>query len=134
MIVVSNTTAQTIRPGQAITFDSVVLQSGCAESHRGKSSSVTLRRVGVYEVHFTGNIGAATTAGAVRLAVQMDGDTLQETTMISTPAAVNTFANVSSATIVRNCDCSNNLITVVNTGTLPVAVAPNSGLFVKRVG
>lgn len=131
MIVVSNTTTQTIQPGQAITFDTVVLHSGCAEYHRGGSSSVALKRSGVYEVHFTGNIGAATAAGQVRLAVQMDDDTLQETTMISTPAAVNAYANVSAATIVRN--CGNNRITVVNTGTTALSLAPNSGLFLKRV-
>lgn len=133
MIVVSNTTTQTIQPGQAITFDTVVLHSGCAEYHRGGSSSVALKRSGVYEVHFTGNIGAATAAGQVRLAVQMDGDTLPETTMISTPAAVNTYANVSAATIVRNCNSGNNRITVVNTGTTALSLAPNSGLFLKRV-
>ncbi len=133
MIVVSNTTTQTIQPGQAITFDTVILHSGCAEQHRGGSSSVTLRRVGVYEAHFTGNIATATAATPVQLAVQIDGDTLQETTMIQTPSAAEAFANVSAATIVRNCDCGNNRITVVNTGTDPVILAPNSGLFLKRV-
>ena len=37
MIELSNTTAQTIAPGQALTFDSVILQGGIAESHRTNS-------------------------------------------------------------------------------------------------
>ena len=34
MIQVSNSTTQTLAPGQSLTFDSVLLKSGCAEAHR----------------------------------------------------------------------------------------------------
>lgn len=133
MIVLSNTTTQTIQPGQSITFDNVVLQSGCAEYHRGGTSSIRLRRVGIYELHFTGNIAATAANDILQLAIKLDGDTLPETTMIQTPAAVDAYANISAATVVRNCTCDNNRVTVTNTGTTPINLAPNAGLFVKRV-
>ena len=36
MIVLSNANAQTIQPGQAITFNSKILRTGCNECHREK--------------------------------------------------------------------------------------------------
>lgn len=133
MIVLSNTATQTIEAGQSITFDNVVLKSGCAEYHRGGTSSVRLRRAGIYEVHFTGNVAATTAGDILQLAIQLDGDTLSETTMTQTPAAADAFANVSAATAVRNCMDDGNRITVTNIGTTAITLAPNPGLFIKRV-
>lgn len=49
MISLSNTTAQTLTPGQSITFNTVVLHTGCAECHRANTSfaicGLRLRRV-----------------------------------------------------------------------------------------
>ena len=61
MIELSNTTAQTIAPGQSLTFDTVILKSGCAETHRTNSGIVTLRaKCAIYEVHFAANISQLT--------------------------------------------------------------------------
>ena len=58
MIELSNTAAQTIAPGQSLTFDTVLLKTGCAEAHRNNSGIVTLEAdCAVYEIHFADRCG-----------------------------------------------------------------------------
>lgn len=132
MIELSNTTAQTIAPGQALTFDAVILGTGCGEFHRANSGIITLRKIGIYEVHFSANI-AGTAAGPIQLSIELDGEPLTETTMISTPTVAADANNVATATLVKTyCGCCGRL-NVVNTGTSDVVVSPNPAFFVKRV-
>lgn len=131
MIVLSNSTEQTLLPGQALTFDLVKLHSGCGECHRQGSSAVKMRQNGIYKLAFSGNIGG-TVAGPVQLALQVGGETLLETTMISTPAAVGDFNNVSTETRIRNCCGDYDRVTVVNTGANNVVVGANAALVVER--
>ena len=133
MIELSNTTAQTISPGQSLTFDTVILKSGCAEAHRTNSGIVTLRaNCAIYEVHFAANV-SGTAAGPVQLAISLDGEPLVETTMISTVTTAADPNNVAIATLIRTgCGCCGR-ISVTNTGASDVVVSPNPALFVKRV-
>lgn len=131
MIVLSNTTAQTLAPGQSITFDDVILHSGSGECHRRNTGAVKLRANGVYDVNFSGNIGAVA-PGPAQLSIQLGGVTLPETTMISTTAAAGDLNNVATATGVKNCCGDYDRVTVVNTGTAPITVGANSCLFIKR--
>ena len=133
MIELSNTTAQTIFPGQSLTFDSVLLRSGCAEAHRTNSGIITLRaHCATYEIHFSANI-SGTAAGPVQLAITLDGEPLVETTMISTVTTVADANNVATATLVKTgCDCCGR-ISVTNAGTSDVVVSANPAFFVKRV-
>ena len=131
MIVLSNSTEQTLTPGQSITFDLVKLHTGCGECHRAGTSSVKLRCNGVYDVSFAGNIGS-TVAGPVQLVIELGGDPLTETTMISTPSAVGDLNNVASGTYVKNCCGDYDRITVTNNGTSDVVVGANSVLKIGR--
>ena len=133
MIELSNTAAQTLSPGQALTFDTVILKSGCAESHRTNSGVVTLRaNCAIYEVHFAANI-SATAAGTAQLAITLEGEPLPETTMINSIGTAGDPENAETATLVRtDCQCCTH-ISVVNTGTTSVIVSANPALFVKRV-
>lgn len=133
MIVLSNTTAQTLQPGQAITFNNKILHTGCGECHRANTSSVKMRANGIYVATFSGNIGGATAATPVQLSIQVGGETLPETTMISVPAAANDLNNVSATTILRNCCGDYDRLTVVNTGTVPVIVDANTAFAIRRV-
>ncbi len=134
MIILSNTTEQTIQAGQSITFNNKILHTGCAECHRANTGSVKMRaNNGIYVVSFSGNIGGATAATAVQLSIQIGGETLPETTMISVPAAANDLNNVATATVLRNCCGDYDRLTVVNTGTEPVIVGANSAFTVRRV-
>lgn len=132
MIVVSNSTEQTLQPGQSITFDTVVLHTGNGECHRQNSLYVKLRCRGVYSLQFSGNISGATADTPVQLTIEAGGEPLNETTMISTPAAANAFNNVSTGTLYGNCcnDCSR--ISVTNTGTEAVTVGANTALTIIR--
>lgn len=139
MIVVSNTAAVTLTPGQALTFNDVIWKSGCAESFRNISSAVRAGQ-GIYELSFNGNISSAGAGVPVQLNIAVDGASLPETTMISTPPVVGDLNNVSASTIVGNqgCCCNSNpgmiSVTVVNTGTGTLTVGANAKLSVKRVG
>ena len=133
MIELSNTAAQTIAPGQSLTFDTVILKTGCAEAHRTNSSIVTLKAdCAVYEIHFAANI-SATAAGTAQLAISLDGEPLVETTMINTISTAGDPDNAATATLVKTgCGCCGK-ISVTNTGTTSVIVSANPALFVKRV-
>lgn len=139
MIVVSNTAAVVLTPGQAMTFNNIIWKSGCAESFRNAGSSVRVGE-GVFELSFNGNVTNADAATAVQLALAVDGSVLPETTMISTPSAINALNNVAASTVIGNrgncCNPNpgNVSITVVNNGTTNVTVAPNANLSVKRRG
>ena len=133
MIELSNTAAQTLQPGQSLTFDTVILRSGCGEAHRKSSGIVTLRaNRATYEAHFAANV-TGTAAGPVQLAIALDGEPLPETTMIASVATAGDLDNVATATLVRTgCGCCSRL-SVVNSGTAPVTVGATTAFFVKRV-
>lgn len=133
MIELSNTAAQTIAPGQSLTFDTVLLKTGCAEAHRTNSGIITLKaNCAVYEIHFAANI-SATEAGTAQLAISLDGEPLLETTTINSVGTAGDPDNAATATLVKTgCGCCGK-ISVTNTGTTSVIVSPNPALFVKRV-
>ena len=133
MIELSNTAAQTIAPGQSLTFDTVLLKTGCAEAHRNNSGIVTLKAdCAVYEIHFAANV-SATAAGTAQLAISLDGEPLIETTMINSIGTAGDPDNAATATLVKTgCGCCGK-ISVTNTGTTSVIVSANPALFVKRV-
>lgn len=132
MIVVSNSTEQTLQPGQSITFDIVRLHTGNGECHRQGSSSVKLRCQGVYDVSFSGNIGGSTDGTEVQLAIELGGEILPETTMKSVPAAVGDFNNVAKSTYVCSGCGDYSRVTVTNTGTAPVVVDQYTCLKIGR--
>lgn len=139
MIVLSNSQSQSIAAGGTVTFDTTVLHTGCrpdgcggAEYHRNGSGTVQLRP-GIYEVSFNGNVTSATAGTSVQLAIAIDGTPLPETTMIQTVGTANAFENVAASTYVRVCCGTNAAISVENTGTSLLTLAPNSALSIRRV-
>lgn len=133
MIVLSNTTEQTLAPGESISFNRVVVHTGDGECFRRDPSSVRLKRNGYYEVHFNANVSGPTAATPVQLTIRIDGVNLPETTMISVPAAVGDFNNVAAATAVGNCCCGQDRVTVTNTGANSIIIGANPNLFIKRI-
>jgi len=134
VIVLSNTIAQTIQPGQSLTFNNVVMHTGCAECHRDNTGYVLLKALGgIYECSFGANIGS-TAPGDAQLSIAINGSPILETTMISTTAAAGDLNRVSSDTAIRTC-CGNagESITVINTGTTEVTVGADPCLFIKRI-
>lgn len=132
MIVLTNSTVQTVSVGQSITFTEDILHTGPGESYRKNTGMVKLRCNGIYEINFSADVSGATASTAVELTVQLGGENLPETIMISTPSAANEYNSVSTTTAVKNCCGDYDRITIVNTGTTDILVA-NPSLFIKRV-
>lgn len=130
MIVLSNSTAQTLSPGQSMTFDEFLLHTGCGECWRKNTGSVKLRSNGVYEIHFSANVDGATAEGPVELALSLGDAAMPETTMISSVTGVN---NVATATAIKNCCGDYDRVSVKNTGTTTVTISANPVLYIKRV-
>lgn len=138
MIVLSNTTAQELQPGQAITFDKVILKTRCGSEcyNRQLPKSVRLRSGcgAVYELSFSGNITSATAGDVLQLAIAVGGEPLVETGMNYSPATANVLGNISTETRFQ-VGCSDlDRVSVINTGLVPVTVAPNSAFVVDRRG
>lgn len=132
MLILSNSIAQTLTPGQAVTFDTVILKSGCAECFRPNSGAVRLKcKPAIYDVDFKANIGA-TAPGTAQIAIYLDGAPMLETTAISQTAAADDLNQVSPGTSVKTCECSIGTITVVNTGTVDITIGANPLLRVRR--
>lgn len=129
---------QEVAANQNVYFTDEVTCGNCAISHRDDSGLVTLRGMtnqcrARFKITFGGNIGIPTggTVEPISLAIALDGEPLQSTTMIVTPAAVENLANVFSAVFIdvpRGC-CST--ISVRNTSTQPINVQ-NANLIVER--
>lgn len=139
MIVLSNSTTQTIDPGEIATFDTVVLHTGCSECHRKGTGVINLSSRGncnnkpKYEIFFNGNVGGA--AGTQpNLIVGLGVATLPETIMTETITAETDVHNVSAHTFLDNCCDNFNSLTIRNVGTTPVTMAANPAFSVRRIG
>lgn len=133
MIQVSNVNAQALQPGQAITFNGVPIKCGKGQCFNSQlPTSVKLCAKGMYDVTFHGNITGA--AGAsLQLAMALGGQALPQTAMQAVPAAEGDLVNVSAETLIRNCCCDLDRISVINSGAVPITIAPNSVLIIKRL-
>lgn len=123
--------------GNVIFANTAVSGSNCIK-HREGSGIVTLRGLtnqcrARYFVDFSGNISIPTggTVGAISLAIAISGEAVLSSQMISTPAAVDQYNNVSSGVYVdvpAGC-CVN--IAVKNTSNQAINVA-NANIVVTR--
>lgn len=132
MIQLTNNSAQTVQPGQIVTFNQVSLHSGCGECYRTGTNSVKLRANGIYKVEFSGNISSDTAATPVQLAIAIGGLPIADTVVVSTPSAANDYNNVSTGAYIRNCCGDFDRVTIVNTGTVPVLLSANMNLRIER--
>lgn len=133
MIEISNSTAQTLTPGQAIAFDVTNLKMRCtAECHKTGMTDVRLRLNGIYEIVFSGNIGGVA-AGAVQLSISAGNAVLPGSTMISTTAAAGDLNNVTKTMLVGNGCGMYDIIRIVNTGTSNLTVGPGANLVIRRI-
>lgn len=130
-------TQQVAANGNVIFTNTAVKGSNCIQ-HREGSGIVTLRGItnqcrARYFVEFSANIAVPTggTAGEISLAIAISGEPVLSSQMISTPAAVDQFNNVSAGIYIdvpKGC-CVN--VAVENTSGVAVNVA-NANLVVTR--
>ena len=130
---------QTVEQGQNVVFtETPVCPTKCI-THREGSGIVRLRGLtnqcrARFLVSFSGNIQipAGGTVGEISVAISIDGEPLQSTRMIVTPAAVENFFNVSAQVYIDvPCGCCI-AIAVENTSTQSIEVQ-NANLITVRV-
>ena len=130
---------QTVEENQNVLFTDEVVSGSCSILHRDGSGQVTLRGItnqcrARFKAFFSGNIAipAGGTVEAISLALAINGEAVESTTMIQTPAAVSEFANVASAVyldVPAGCCVT---ISVRNTSAQSIDVQ-NANLIVERV-
>ena len=132
---------QLINPSQnAIFLTSIPCNKGYVY-HRNESGIVILRGIvnnacsnfARYRVTFNGNIAVPTgeTVGPISVALSIDGEAIQTSTAIVTPAAVENYFNVTSTayiTVPRGC-CFN--VGLENVSTIPINLQ-NANLVISR--
>ena len=129
---------QTVAQGEDVAFTETPARATKCIVHRQGSGIVKLRGLtnqcrARFLVSYSGNIQIPTggTVEAISLAIAIDGEPLQSTRMIVTPAAVENFFNVSAQAYVdvpRGCCVT---VAVQNTSTQSIEVQ-NSNLIAVR--
>lgn len=124
---------------QNVYFTDTVVDGNNCINHRDDSGLVSLKGLtnqcrARYKVSFSGNVAIPTggTAGAISVAIAIDGEAVSSSAMTVTPTVVDAYFNVSSAIFVdvpRGC-CTT--VSVQNIGTASINVA-NANLIVERV-
>jgi hypothetical protein len=135
MIEIIGVSAQTIIANGAALFPTTALKSGCgAERHRDGSSQITLAKPGIYEISFSGDIAVPSTgtAGAISMALAVDGEPIPGTKMTSTPGTLSSFNSISTDCLVRVCAPCCAVITAMNTSAQAITLQ-NANLVVTRV-
>ena len=130
---------QTVAANQNVLFTDTVTCGNYSIAHRNGSGLINLRGTTTqcrarYKVSFGANIAVPTggTAGAISVALAIDGEAIPATTAIVTPAAVEEYFNVFTAIFIdvpRDCCLT---ISVRNTTTADILVQ-NANLIVERV-
>ena len=130
---------QLVNENQNVLFSDTVVEGNCSIIHREGAGLVTLRGItnqcrARFKVTFGGNIAVPTggTVAAISLAISVDGEPINTTTMIATPAAVENYWNVSSSIFLdvpRGCCFS---VGVRNVSDQAINVQ-NANLIIERV-
>lgn len=130
---------QTVNAGSNVVFTNTAVSGNCSIMHREGSGLISLRgitnqRRARFRISFGANIAVPTggTAGAISLAISVNGEPVSTNQMISTPAAVAEFNNISRALyldVPAGC-CTQ--VSVENTSTQAISVQ-NANLIVERV-
>ena len=141
---------QLVEPNQNVLLDTVIPCNKGYVFHRENSGIVILRGIvncpqacfARYQVTFNGNIALPEGAdvGPISVALAIDGEPIQTSRAIITPAAVDEYGNVTSTafiTVPRGCCFS---VTVENTsapsaagGVAPEINVQNANLVVSRI-
>lgn len=139
MELTSNIT-QTVNANNNIVFITTRIPGNCSIMHTEGSGNIKIRGISNnqcrsrFRVFFSGNIAVPTggTAGAISVAITIDGEPVQTTQMIVTPAAVNEYFNVASSVYIDVPTGCCSTAGVVNTSSAAISVQ-NANIIVERV-
>lgn len=130
---------QTVAANQNVYFTDTITGGSMSISHRSNSGLVSLfgntnQCRARFKITFGGNIAipAEETVVPISLAIAIDGEAVQSTTMTVTPTAVDTFFNVFSAIFVDVPRGNVETISVKNISDIPIELE-NANLIIERV-
>lgn len=131
---------QSVATGSNVVFTNTAVAGNCSMMHREGSGLVTLRgltngqRRARFRISFGANIGLPSTgtAGAISLAIAINGEPVATSTMISTPTATGQFNSVSRALFLDVLGGCCTQISVENTSSQAIDVE-NASLIIERV-
>ena len=131
---------QTVATNQNVLFTETAVGSNNNMYHREGSGLVTLRAASSsqcrarFKISFGANVAIPTggTVGPINLAIAINGEGIDSTTMISTPSAVQEFNNVFSAIFLDIPTGCCQTLSVKNITTADVLIQ-NANLIVERV-
>ena len=138
---ITATAVQTVAANQNVIFTDTAVKGKncCSIIHRPGSGLVTLRGITTqcrarFRITFGANVALPTgaTVEPIELAVAVDGEPLGSATMISTPAAIGEFNNV-SASVYLDVPCSCCQTVSVRSITDADIEVQNANLIVERV-
>lgn len=141
---------QIVEPNQNVLLDTVIPCTKGYVYHRNGSGLVTLRGVvncptacfARYQVTFNGNIAVPEggTAGPISVALAIDGEPIQTSKAIVTPAAADEYFNVTSTAIITvpkgccfSCTVENTSAPATVGGAAPEINVQNANLTVARI-
>lgn len=142
----SNNAVQTINPGESVIFSTTQITNGSGlVRHRDETGSFLLSgrvhrrscgcvpRTADYVVSFGANIAIPTggTVDSITVAITLDGATIPTTEMISTPAAVEQYNNVSDVTTAQVWSGCCETLAVTNVSNQPILMQ-NANLTIFR--
>ena len=138
MYITANATQTVVTQGNVLFTDAVIC--GCRSIyHRPGSGLVTLKGVtnqcrARFKITFGANVALATgaTVAPTEVAIAINGEPINTTTMITTPAAVGNLWNISTETYIDVPSGCCTYLTVKNIGTTSIDVQ-NANLIVERV-
>lgn len=130
---------QTVGVNANVLLTETPVDGGRCVVHREGAGLVTLRGItnqcrSRYRVLFNGNIAIPTggTVGAISAAISLNGEAVQSTTMIVTPAAVENYFNVSASVYVDVPSGCCTQVAIRNTSDQAILVQ-NANLIIERV-
>ena len=108
--------------------------------HRDDSGIFTLRGAGnsckaIYKVNFNANIAIAMggTVEPISVSISLNGETLNNSTAVVTPAAIGNFFNVSLASFIEvPCGCCRD-VSIENTSATTAIDVQNANIIFERV-
>lgn len=128
---------QTVAENANVQFTDTVVNGNCSIMHRAGSGLITLRGVAShcrtrFKVSFSANVQVPEggTVAPLSFAIAINGEPIDATTMISTPATAEVFNNIASFTYVEVPHCDSVSISVRNTGTIETDIQ-NANLIIE---
>ena len=127
---------QLVSVGGSVVFENTRIRTGCTVRHEEGSARFVLLAPGIYSVHFAGNIAvpATETNGPISVALAVDGEIINASDAIVTPAAVDEYNNVSVSGLVRVYGCGGASVAIANTADIPINVQDANLIIIRECG